>query len=222
MDLVITAFIIGISFGFILFLIGTGLSLTMGLMKIVNLSHGAIYMVGAYVGATVGIVTHNFVLGIVCGGVAAGLLGIVMEVGFLRRLYKRSMDQALLTIGLVYILINLVQWIWGPLPQATYIPVTLSNSILIAGTKIPVFRLATIGVGIVGAIGLWFFQEKTRIGAIIRAGMDNQMMTRGLGIKLPIIFTGVFAFGAFVAGFCGLFGAQSLGVSLDVAWDVLW
>ena len=221
MDLVITAFIIGISFGFILFLIGTGLSLTMGLMKIVNLSHGAIYMVGAYVGATVGIVTHNFVLGIVCGGVAAGLLGIVMEVGFLRRLYKRSMDQALLTIGLVYILINLVQWIWGPLPQATYIPVTLSNSILIAGTKIPVFRLATIGVGIVGAIGLWFFQEKTRIGAIIRAGMDNQMMTRGLGIKLPIIFTGVFAFGAFVAGFCGLFGAQSLGVSLDVAWDVL-
>jgi branched-chain amino acid transport system permease protein len=169
----------------------------------------------------VGIVTRNFILGILCGGLAAGVLGIIMEVGFLKRLYKRPHDQALLTIGLVYILINVVQWIWGPLPQATYIPEILSDSVMIAGTKIPVFRLATIGVGLAGAIGLWLFQEKTRIGAIIRAGMDNQMMTRGLGIKLPIIFTGVFAFGAFIAGFCGLFGAQSLGVSLDVAWDVL-
>lgn len=221
MDLVISAFIIGISFGFILFLVGTGLSLTMGLMKIVNLAHGAIYMVGAYVGATTGIATNNFIAGIVAGGIASGVLGIIMEVGFLKRLYKRYHDQALLTIGIVYVLINLVQWIWGPLPQATFVPPILSTSTLIGNTKIPLFRLATIGVGVAGAIGLWFFQEKTRIGAIIRAGMDNQEMTRGLGIKLPIVFTGVFAFGAFVAGFCGLFGAQSLGVSLDVGWEVL-
>jgi branched-chain amino acid transport system permease protein len=220
-DLVLSSFIIGISFGFILFLVGTGLSLTMGLMKIVNLAHGAVYMVGAYVGATTGLATHNFLIGILAGGIAAALMGIIMEVGFLKRLYKRSMDQALLTIGFVYILINLVQWIWGPLPQSTYIPEALSVSLPMAGTKIPLFRLATIGVGIVAAIMLWLFQEKTRIGAIIRAGMDNQEMTRGLGIKLPVVFTGVFAFGAFVAGFCGLFGAQSLGVSLDVGWDVL-
>lgn len=221
MDLVLSSLIIGISFGFILFLVGTGFSLTMGLMKIVNLAHGAVYMVGAYVGATTGLATHNFLIGILAGGIAAALMGIIMEVGFLKRLYKRSMDQALLTIGFVYILINLVQWIWGPLPQSTYIPEALSVSLPMAGTKIPLFRLATIGVGIVAAIMLWLFQEKTRIGAIIRAGMDNQEMTRGLGIKLPVVFTGVFAFGAFVAGFCGLFGAQSLGVSLDVGWDVL-
>ncbi len=221
MDLVLSSFIIGISFGFILFLVGTGLSLTMGLMKIVNLAHGAVYMVGAYVGATTGLATHNFLIGILAGGIAAALMGIIMEVGFLKRLYKRSMDQALLTIGFVYILINLVQWIWGPLPQSAYVPQVLSESLPMAGTKIPMFRLATIGVGIVAAIMLWLFQEKTRIGAIIRAGMDNQEMTRGLGIKLPVVFTGVFAFGAFVAGFCGLFGAQSLGVSLDVGWDVL-
>lgn len=221
MEIFLTAFILGISFGFILFLLGTGLSLTMGLMKIVNLSHGAIYMIGAYVGLTAARFTQNFVLGVLCGGLAAGLLGILMEYGFLRRLYKREMDQALLTIGFVYILINLAQWIWGPLPQSIIVPGALSGSVLIAGSKIPVFRLATIGVGMVAAIGLWFFQEKTRIGAIIRAGMDNQAMTRGLGIKLPVIFTGVFAFGAFVAGFCGLFGGQSLGVSLDIAWEVL-
>ena len=193
----------------------------MGLMKIVNLAHGAIYMVGAYVGLTAATYTQNFLIGVLAGGLSAGLLGMLMEVGFLRRLYKRNMDQALLTIGFVYVLINIVQWIWGPLPQTNYIPPALSNSIPIANMKIPVFRIAIIGVGLVAAVALWFFQEKTRIGAIIRAGMDNQEMTRGLGIRLPLIFTGVFAFGAFVAGCCGLFGAQALGISLDIGWDVL-
>jgi branched-chain amino acid transport system permease protein len=221
MEILITSFIIGISYGFILFLLGTGLSLTMGLMKIVNLAHGAIFMVGAYVGLTAARYTQNFLLGVFAGGIASGLVGMLMEVGFLRRLYKRNMDQALLTIGFVYVLINLVQWIWGPLPQSSLVPLALSSSIPIANLKIPVFRLVTIGVGLVAAAGLWFFQEKTRIGAIIRAGMDNQEMTRGLGIRLPVIFTSVFAFGAFVAGFCGLFGAQSLGISLDIGWDVL-
>jgi branched-chain amino acid transport system permease protein len=221
MELLISAFVIGISFGAILFLLGTGLSLTMGLMKIVNLAHGAIYMLGAYVGLTVARFTNDFILGIIGGGIAAALLGILMEVGFLKRLYKRFSDQALLTIGFVYILINFVQLLWGPLTQSAFIPESLSGSVMISGMKIPVFRLATIGVGAIAAIGLWFFQEKTRIGAIIRAGMDNQEMTKGLGINLSVIFTGVFAFGAFIAGFCGLFGGQSLGVSLDVAWDGL-
>jgi len=221
MEILLTSFIIGISYGFILFLLGTGLSLTMGLMKIVNLSHGAVYMVGAYVGLTAARYTQNFLIGVLAGGLSAGLLGMFMEVGFLRRLYKRNMDQALLTIGFVYVLINIVQWIWGPLPQTKYIPSALSNSIPIANMKIPLFRLVTIGVGIVAAVCLWLFQEKTRIGAIIRAGMDNQEMTRGLGIRLPVIFTGVFAFGAFVAGSCSLFGTQSLGISLDLGWDVL-
>jgi len=221
MEIVLSSFILGISYGFILFLLGTGLSLTMGLMKIINLAHGAIYMVGAYVGLTVARQAQNFVLGVLAGGLASGLLGILMEVGFLRRLYKRNMDQALLTIGFVYVLVNFVQWIWGPLPQSYFVPEIWSHSIPIANLKIPAFRLVIIAVGIVAAVGLWFFQTKTRIGAMIRAGMDNQEMTRGLGIPLPVIFTGVFAFGAFVAGCCGLFGGQSLGISLDVGWDVL-
>jgi branched-chain amino acid transport system permease protein len=221
MEILITSSIIGISYGFILFLLGTGLSLTMGLMKIVNLAHGAIYMVGAYVGLTAARYTRNFLLGVFAGGIASGLLGMVMEVVFLRRLYKRNMDQALLTIGFVYVLVNLVQWIWGSLPQSSLVPMALSSSIPIANLKIPVFRLVTIAVGTFAAVGLWFFQAKTRIGAIIRAGMDNQEMTRGLGISLPVIFTSVFAFGAFVAGCCGLFGGQSLGISLDIGWDVL-
>ena len=221
MEMLISSLILGISYGFILFLLGTGLSITMGLMKIVNLAHGAVFMVGTYVGVSSARYTGNFLLGVLAGGVVAALLGIFMELGFLRRLYKRNMDQALLTIGFVYVLMNIVQWIWGPLPQSGIVPDVLGGSIPIANMKIPVFRLATIIIGLAAAVLLWLFQEKTRIGAIIRAGMDNQEMTRGLGIRLPVIFTGVFAFGAFIAGCCGLFGAQSLGISLDLGWDVL-
>lgn len=213
--------VLGISFGFVLFLLGTGLSLTLGLMRIINLSHGALYMVGAYVGLTVAKVTNNFLLGVICGGIIAALIGIVQEMGFLRNLYKRPSDQVLLTIGFVYILVNLVQWIWGPVPQPTFIPPVLSGAIPMGRINLPIFRLVIIGFGILAAFGLWFFQEKTRFGAIIRAGMDNKEMTMGLGINLQVVFTGVFALGSFIAGFCGLFGASSLGINLEIGWSAL-
>jgi branched-chain amino acid transport system permease protein len=213
--------VLGISFGFVLFLLGTGLSLTLGLMRIINLSHGALYMVGAYVGFTAASFTGNFILGVLSGGIVAGLIGLLQEVGFLRGLYKRPSDQVLLTIGFVYILVNLVQWIWGPIPKSAYIPQALSGAIPMGHINLPVFRLVIIGFGILAAVGLWFFQEKTRFGAIIRAGMDNKEMTMGLGINLQVVFTGVFALGSFIAGFCGLFGASSLGVNLDIGWSAL-
>ena len=228
MDVLLANFLIGISFGFILFLLGTGLSLTMGLMRIVNLAHGALYMVGAYAGLSVAKFTENlvgrdlsFVLGVLAGGICAGLLGLIMETGFLHRLYKRELDQVLLTIGFIYILTNLAQWVWGPIPLSGVTPSILSGSIPVGGITLPVFRLAIIGFGLAAAAGLWLFQEKTRVGAIIRAGMDNKEMTMGLGINLPVIFTGVFALGAFVAGFCGLIGAPLLGINLGVGWEAL-
>lgn len=220
-DVFLVHSLLGISFGFILFLLGTGLSLTMGLMRIVNLAHGALYMVGAYVGLAVAKLTGNFVLGIVAGGACAGLIGLVMETGVLRRLYKRELDQVLLTIGLIYILTNICQWIWGPMPLSGVKPPSLSGSIAVGQITIPVFRLAIIAFGIAAAAGLWFFQEKTRFGAIIRAGMDNKEMTMGLGINLKVVFTGVFALGTFIAGFCGLIGAPTLGINLSVGWDAL-
>ena len=128
-------FLIGISLGFILFLLGTGLSLTMGLMRVVNLAHGALYMVGAYVGLSVARFTGNFVLGILAGGICAGLLGLAMEVGALRRLFKQELAQVLLTIGLIYIFINICQWIWGPYPMSGDIPSILSGSIQMASTS---------------------------------------------------------------------------------------
>lgn len=228
MDVLPAHFLIGLSLGFILFLLATGLTLTMGLMRIVNLAHGALYMVGGYAGLSVARLTEDlvgrdlaFLLGVLAGGLCAGLLGLIMETGFLRRLYKRELDQVLLTIGFIYILTNLTQWVWGPVPEYGYIPSILSGSIPVGGITFPVFRLAIIGFGLAAAAGLWLFQEKTRVGAIIRAGMDNKEMTMGLGINLKLVFTGVFTLGAFVAGFCGLIGAPLLGVNLGVGWDAL-
>jgi len=200
----------------------------MGLMRIVNLAHGALYMVGGYAGLAVARLTVNlvgrdlsFVLGVLAGGTCAGLLGLIMEMGFLRRLYKQDLNQVLLTIGFIYILTNLVQWVWGPVPQSGVTPSIVSGSIRVGGITLPMFRLAIIAFGLVAAAALWLFQEKTRVGAIIRAGMDNREMTMGLGINLGVVFTGVFALGAFVAGFCGLIGAPLLGINLGIGWDAL-
>ncbi len=220
-DVLLVNFIIGISLGFILFLLGTGLSLTMGLMRIVNLAHGALYMVGAYTGLAAAKLTGNFLIGILAGGVSAGVLGLIMETGFLRHLYRRHLDQVLLTIGFVYILINLTQWTWGALPLSGITPAILSGSVPIGGVTVPMFRLMIIVFGLVAAVALWLFQEKTRIGAIIRAGMDNKEMTMGLGINLKLVFTGVFTLGAFIAGFCGLMGAPLLGINLALGWEAL-
>lgn len=221
MERVLTIFLIGISFGSILFLLSAGLSLTMGLMRIVNLAHGSLFMVGAFVGLAVNNATGSFVVGVLAGAAAAGLVGLVMEVVFLRRLYKQEQGQVLLTIGFIYIIMNLVQWAWGAKPLAGVVPDALSGFVNIGDLRFPVFRFFIIGFGLVVAVCLWLFQDKTKIGAIIRAGMDNRENTGALGINLKVLFTAVFALGCFVAGLCGLMGAPIIGIHLQVGWDAL-
>ena len=221
MDTFLSIFLIGISFGSILFLLGAGLSLTMGLMRIVNLSHGALYMLGAYAGLAAAKASGNFVVGLAAGAACAALVGVIMETGFLRRLYRQEQNQVLLTIGFIYIITNLIQWTWGPKPLSGVIPAMFSGYVPIGNITFPVFRFVIIAFGLVMAALLWLFQEKTRIGAIIRAGMDNREVATALGINLRVIFTGIFALGAFVAGLCGLMGAPTMGINLQVGWDAL-
>jgi len=217
----LSIFLIGISFGSILFLLGAGLSLTMGLMRIVNLTHGALYMLGAYVGLSAAKFSGNFVIGLVAGAICTGIVGFIMETGFLRRLYRQEQSQVLLTIGFIYIITNLTQWIWGPKPLSGVIPAVFSGYVPIGNITFPVFRFVIIAFGLIMAVLLWLFQEKTRTGAIIRAGMDNREVTTALGINLRVIFTGIFALGAFVAGLCGLMGAPLMGINLQIGWDAL-
>jgi branched-chain amino acid transport system permease protein len=212
----------GTAFGTILFMLASGLSITMGLMRILNMAHGALYMVGAYVGWSL-VVDYklNFWLSTLVAGIVAGTIGVVIERGFLRKLQHQVNDQVLLTLGFVYILTNLCQWVWGPIARAPFTTPMLAGSVSIAGWSYPRYRLAIIGVGLVLAVGLWWLQEKTRIGAMIRAGIDDAPMAAAIGINLKLVHVAVFFVGSFVAGASGVVGAQLLGVNLDLSFDIL-
>ena len=144
-----------------------------------------------------------------------------MELGFLRRLYKQEASQVLLTIGFIYIFINLAQWIWGTFPLSGIAPGIFSWSVRVGDVSIPGFRFFIIGVGLIMAVLLWLFQARTKIGAIVRAGMDNREVVGTLGINLKLVFSGIFALGSMVAGMCGLLGSPITGVNVGVAWDAL-
>ena len=221
MDTLLSIFLIGISFGFILFLLGTGLSLTLGLMRIVNLAHGALYMSGAYAGLAAAKYTGNFIAGLLFASVCTGLIGLIMERAFLKKLYRQEQSQVLLTIGFIYIMTNLIQWIWGPQPLGGMTPAVFSGYLAIGTVNFPIFRLVIIAFGCMMAVLLWLFQDKTRIGAIVRAGMDNREVATALGINLKVVFTGIFALASSIAGLCGLMGAPLLGVNLQIGWDTL-
>jgi branched-chain amino acid transport system permease protein len=212
----------GISFGMVLFLAGSGLSVVMGVMGITNLAHGALYMLGGYVGWTVAI--HygiNFWLAVFVGGLVSGLIGLIIERIFLRHLYKQPNEQVLLTFGFVYIITNACIRVWGGRPRMQFSSPTLSGLLNIFGMPYPITRLVIIGVGLIVAIVLWWLQDRTRIGAIIRAGMDDKEMTMGLGINLDKVSMLVFFLAAFVAGVAGVVGAQLMGVHSILGIDIL-
>ena len=222
MDVFVLNILNGISFGAILFLLASGFSLIFGVMGILNLSHGALYMVGAYVGWSVAVKYGlNYWLAALAAGVVAGLIGLAMEFGFFRRLYKQLNEQVLLTFGFVYILNNLAMWIWGPLYKAPFTAPFLSGSFNIMGWTYPTARVAIILIGLIIAVGLWWLQDKTRVGAIVRAGMDDKETTLGLGINLNLVSTTIFFVGSFIAGFAGLIGAQLHGVQPQMSMDIL-
>ena len=222
MDAILLNIVNGIAFGMLLFLLASGLSVMLGLMGIINLAHGILFMIGAFIGWTVLIQYKlNFGLAILAGGLGAGILGLVLERVFLRRLYKQPNEQVLLTLGFVYIFTNLTIWIWGPRPRIPFTAPFLSGSISIGGFGYPISRFFIIFVGLVLAAGLWWLQDKTRAGAIIRAGMDNKEMTTGLGINLALVSTLVFFLTAFIAGVAGIVGASVLGANTTNIFDIL-
>jgi branched-chain amino acid transport system permease protein len=192
-------------------------------MGILNLSHGALYMIGAYVGWSIAVQQGlNFWLAVVAGGGIAGCLGLIMERGFFRRLHGMINEQVLLTFGFIYILTNLALWIWGGVPKASFTSPSLAGSIEIIGDwTYSKARLVITGIGIFLAAALWWLQTKTRIGAIIRAGMDNKEMIMGLGINYEAVATAVFFLGCFLAGGAGVIGAYLFGVTLELGMSIL-
>jgi branched-chain amino acid transport system permease protein len=211
----------GVSYASILFLIASGLSLVLGIMGVLNLSHGALYMLGAYIGISASNHFNNFLVGAILAAVGIGIIGFVMEKFLLSRLYKNFDQQALLTLGLVYIFANVVLWIWGPWPQMGSAPAILSGSISLENFRFSVYRLGIIIIGLAIFIGLWWLQDKTRIGARIRAGMDNKEMTGGLGINYGLISTCVFILGAAMGGLAGFLGSPVTGAFPEMSMQIL-
>lgn len=211
----------GISFGVLLFLLAAGLSLIYGLMKILNLTHGSFYLLGGYIGLIVVHKTGSFVFAVLVASCAIAFVGVIMERFFLRRVHLQELPQALLTFGFLFIFSDLATVIWGSNPQTMPKPAMFGASIQIGPFFYPSYRLFIIGFGLVVAALLWWLQEGTRVGAMVRASVDDEEVARALGINVSLLFTLVFALGAFLAALGGVMGGPIVGVYPGADFEVL-
>lgn len=211
----------GVSLGMLLFLIASGLSLIFGLMRIANLAHGSFYLLGAYVGLEVLNRTESFALAALAAAVAVPLLGVVLQRAFLNRLHNQELPQVLMTFGFMFILADLCLVLWGGTPQTLPKPELFSRSVQVAGIFFPTYRLFVIGAGLLIAAGLWLFLEKTRVGAMVRAGVDDPEMARGVGVNVPLVFSGVFGLGVSLAGLAGVLGGPIIGAFPGLDLEIL-
>ena len=196
----------GVQLGVMLFLMAAGLTLVLGIMNLVNLAHGSLYMVGAYLAITAAQWTGSYALGVLLGLAGALVAGMIVEVLTLRPLYARDhLDQVLATFGLILFFNELVAMIWGRASLYTSLPSWLQGHVeLLPGSIYPVYRLAIIGVGLAVAALLWYVVTRTRLGMLIRAGASNRTMVAALGVNIRLLYTIVFGFGAALAGLAGL------------------
>lgn len=211
----------GISFGMLLFLLAAGLSLIFGLMKILNLTHGSFYLLGGYLGLLVLRRTGSFVLAVLAASLAIAVVGVVIERFFLRRFHLQELPQVLVTFGFLFIFSDLTTLIWGGNPQTMPKPEMFANSLQLGSFFYPSYRLFIIGFGLVVAVLLWWLQEGTRIGAMVRASVDDEEVARALGINVSLLFTLVFALGAFLAALGGVMGGPIVGVYPGADFEVL-
>ena len=213
----------GIQFGVFLFLVSAGLTLVLGIMNVVNLAHGSLFMLGAYLGATFLAWTDNFVLAIILMVPAILIIGILVELIVLRNMYDRDhMDQVLATFGLILFFNQAVILVWGPDSQGMNIPAFLDGSIeILPDAPYPIFRVAIIAAGIATAIFLFWLITRTKMGMLIRAGASNGQMARALGVNIRLLFTVVFGLGAILAGFAGLMSGPISSVESGMGEDML-
>jgi branched-chain amino acid transport system permease protein len=211
----------GISYGALLFLLASGLSLIFGVMRIVNMTHGSYFMLGGYVGLTVALRTRSFVLALLAGTVAIALVGMGMERLFLRRLRGQELGQVLMTIGFALIFQDLALLIRGGDPYNLPVPAALTGALHVGASVFPIYRIFIVAVAVVVGIGLWLLLDRTRAGAMIRAAVDDAEMAQGVGINVPRASLAVFGLGAALAALGGVIGAGFLGVYPGADFEVL-
>lgn len=212
----------GLAYSMLLFLLAAGLSLIFGLMDIVNLAHGGFYLLGAYLGLSFVRWTGSFWVAVITVPLLTAAGGFLLEWEFLRPLYRRThLDQILLTFGFAFVLTDVTRWLWGPAVQSMAPPGGLDQSLAMMGTRFPAYRLFVIALGGAVALGLWAVLSRTRLGMIVRAAVADKEMLEGLGINVNTVFTGVFAFGAALAGLAGVIATPIEGVFPGVDFETL-
>src|SRR5690554_1580660 len=212
----------GLSFGALLFLVASGFTLVFGLMRISNLAHGGFYLIGAYVAVVTVAATHNFWVGAIAGTASAGVIGIIVERGLLRRVRNQEMPEVLVTVGVAFVIADLVLALFGGNPKSVGVAGGAPSGALVIGDFVfPQYRLFIIGVTVIIGIILFVIQKHSKIGAIVRAGVDNREMAAALGINIDKVFTGVFVFGACLAGLTGAIGSGLLSLSPSSGTEIL-
>jgi branched-chain amino acid transport system permease protein len=213
----------GIQLGMLLFLLAAGLTLIFGIMDLVNLAHGSLYMIGAYFAATFAAVTGSFVLGAILALLATLVVGMALEVIAIRRLYGRDhLDHVLGTFGLLLFFNELVRLIWGPGGLTLPLPSQMLTAVqVLPGVYYPAFRLVIIIATLIVALLLYVLVMRTRVGMLIRAGASNREMVGALGINIKLLYTLVFGLGAALAGFAGLMQAPILTVQIGMGENIL-
>ena len=215
-------FLNGLQLASLLFLLSVGLSVVYGLMNFINLAHGTLYMLGAYIGLTVARESGAFWLALVGAPLAIAALGALFHVLLLRRMQAASpMKQVLVTFGLIFIGLDVVRYIWGDFTHSIETPAIFSGSVQLLGEVYPSYRLFVIGLGLFVFVALYFGLERTRLGAVVRAGVDDREVAMSLGLNIELAFFIVFCLGCGLAGLAGVIAAPVLSVYPGMDMSIL-
>jgi len=206
----------------LLFFLGVGLTLIFGMMRVVNFAHGSFYMLGAFIGYSTARLTGSFWLALVLAPLAVGILGTLFELGVLRRLYHRDESAFLMvTFGLALVLGEIIRLSWGPEALQIEPPAAFSGVIFLFDEPFPTYRLFLVGAGVVVALAIWQFLERTRLGLLIRATSQNAEMVHALGIDVKLVRSAVFGIGCGLAGAGGVLAAPLLTASIGMAGEMI-
>lgn len=211
----------GITYGGLLFILASGFTLGLGIMKIVNIAHGALYLLTAYIAWSVYQATNSFLLVIAVCCAIGGIVALAMYAGLLQRLHQRPLAQILVTMGVTLIIAELgVIW-WGGFPRTVERPEGLADTAHLGVVSFPTYRLFMLGAAIVVGVVLWLLLEKTRVGAVVRASVDDEEMARGMGVNVGRLYFFVFGITGVLAGLAGAIGAPFLGAFQGAQFEVL-
>jgi branched-chain amino acid transport system permease protein len=211
----------GLSFGALLFLLSSGFTLAFGLMKVINIAHGSLYMLGAYVALWVFALTGSFPVAVIAGALIVGAVGAFMEEVLLKRFHLQDLPQILLTMGVAYIIQEAALILWGGEPMVMATPEWLIGAAKLGPVYYPKYRLFVIVVAAVVALALWLLLSRTRIGAYVRACVDDEEMARAMKINTRRLFVLLFAFSALLAGLGGAISAPYVGAYPGLDFEIL-